>query len=125
MNPHNFSKFENLISGLDFQPHTIAVNETWEKPHLTGRFTNLQGYVDVSSPRVITRGGGVGMYIKNIIFSPCPKLSIMLEKMFESLFINVYFEGRSLTCGTNYRPPRSDTAGLTCVFRILIWYLKS
>ena len=33
MNPHNFSKFESLISGLDFQPHTIADTETWEKPH--------------------------------------------------------------------------------------------
>ena len=105
MNPHNFSKFESLISGLDFQPHIIAVNETWGKPHPTGQFKNLQGYIYVSNPRVISRGGGVGMYMKkNIIFSPCPKLSIMHEKMFESLFINVHFEGRSLTCGTIYRP---------------------
>ena len=28
INPHNFRKFESLISGLDFQPHLIAVNET-------------------------------------------------------------------------------------------------
>ena len=57
------------------------------------------------------------MYIKNnIILSPCPKPSILHEKMFESLFINVHFEGRSLTCGTIYRPTRSDTAGLTCFF---------
>ena len=28
MNPHNFCKFESLISGLDFQPHIIAANET-------------------------------------------------------------------------------------------------
>ena len=28
INPHNFSKFESLISDPDFQPHLIAVNET-------------------------------------------------------------------------------------------------
>ena len=71
MNPHrhNSSKFESLISGLDFQPHIIAVNETWEKPYLTGQFKNLQGYVYVPNPRVISRGGGVGMYIKRISYS--------------------------------------------------------
>ena len=117
MNPHNFSKFESLISCLDFQPHIIAINETWEKPHLTGQFKNLLGYIYVSNSRVISRGGGVVMYIKkNTIFSPRPKISIMHEKMFESLFINVHFEGRSLTCGTIYRPPRNDTAGQTCFF---------
>ena len=29
INPHNFSKFESLISGLDFQPHLFAVDETF------------------------------------------------------------------------------------------------
>ena len=101
MNTHTSSKFESLISGLDFQPHIIAVNETWEKPRLTVQFKNLQGYVYVSNPREISRGGGVGMYIKkNIIVSRSPKLSIMHEKIFESLFIYVHFEDRSLTCGT-------------------------
>ena len=63
-NPHNFTKFESLIAGLDYQPHIIAVNETWDKPHTTGQHMNLNGYVYVSNPRVASRGGGVGMYIK-------------------------------------------------------------
>ena len=33
-----------------------------------------------------------------------------------NLFINVHFEGRSLTCGTIYRPLCSDAAELTCFF---------
>ena len=60
-NPHNFAKFESLISGLDYQPYIIAVNETWEKPHTTGQHINLNGYVYVSNPRVVSRGVGVGM----------------------------------------------------------------
>ena len=59
INPHNFSKFESLISGLDFQPHLIAVNETWEKPHTIGQHKNLNGYVYISNPRVVSRGGGL------------------------------------------------------------------
>ena len=35
-NPKNFTKFEYLISALDFSPHINAVNETWEKPNSTG-----------------------------------------------------------------------------------------
>ena len=109
INLHNFSKFESLISGLDFQPHLIAVNETWEKPHTIGQHKNLNGYVYISNPRVVSRGGGVGMYMKqNLIFALCPELSLMHEKSFESLFVTIQFEGRRLICGTVYRPPRND-----------------
>ena len=119
INPHNFSKFESLISGLDFQ-HLIAVNETWEKPHTIGQHKNLNGYVYISNPRVVSRGGGVGMYIKqNLIFAPCPELSLMHEKSFEYLFVTIQFEGRRLICGTVYRPPRSDNLRLTCFFQNL------
>ena len=39
-----------------------------------------------------------------------------MKKFWKSLFINVQFEGRNLTCGTIYRPHHSDTGGLTCFF---------
>ena len=55
-NPYNFAKFESLISELDYQPHIIVVNETWENPHTTGQHMNLNGYVYVSNPRVVSRG---------------------------------------------------------------------
>ena len=124
INPHNFSKFESLISGLDFQPHLIAVNETWEKPHAIGQHKSLNGYVYIFNPRVVSRGGGVGMYItQNLIFAPSPELSLMHEKSFESLFVTTQFEGRRLICGTVYRPPRDDSLRLTCFFQNLIMVL--
>ena len=49
------------------------------------------------------------MYIKNTLaFSLCSELSIMKEKVFESLFIKVHFKNKSIFCGTVYRPPRQD-----------------
>ena len=117
INPHNFSKFESLISGLDFQPFLIVVNETWEKPHIIGQHKNLSGYVYISNPTVVSRGGGVGMYIKqNLIFAPCLELLLMHEKSFESLFVTIQFGGRRLICGTVYRPPLNDNLRLICFF---------
>ena len=106
-----------MISGLDYQPHIIAVNETWEKPHTTGQHMNPNGYVYISNPRVVSRGGGVGMYItQSLIFTPYAELSIMHEKIFESLFVTIHFEGKRLICGTVYRPPCNDNLGLSCFF---------
>ena len=116
-NPYNFTKFESLISGLDYQPHIIAGNETWEKPHTTGQRMNLNGYVYISNPRVVSRGSGVGMYIKqSLIFTPYAELLIMHGKLFESLFVTIHFEGKRLIRDTVYRPPRNDNLGLSGFF---------
>ena len=57
-----------------------------------GQHVNLNGYVYVSNPRVVSRGGGVGMYIKqSIIFTPYAELSIMNEKLFKSKFVATHF----------------------------------
>ena len=60
------------------------------------------------------------MYLKqNLIFAPCPELSLMHKKSFESLFVTIQFEGRRLICGTAYRPHRNDSVRLTCFFQNL------
>ena len=40
----------------------------------------------------------------------------MHEKLFDSLFVTIHFEGRRLICGTIYRPPRNDNLGLSGFF---------
>ena len=55
------------------------------------------------------------MYIKqSIIFTPYAELSIMNEKVFESLFLTIHFEGKRLS--NVYRPPRNDNLGLRGFF---------
>ena len=60
------------------------------------------------------KGGGVGIYVKDIIsFSVCDELKIMEEKLFESIFIKVIFGGKSIIiiCGAIYRTPNLETNG--------------
>ena len=87
VNPHNFSKLECLISELEIKPDIIAINETWEKPNSSGQYKNLNGYNFISNPRLKSKGGGVGMYIKNtLIFTINSELSIT-KKIFLSLYL--------------------------------------
>ena len=95
VNPHNFNKLECLISKLQIKPHIIAINETWEKPSSSRQYRNLNGYNFISDPRLKSKDAGFGMYIKNtLVFSLCSELSIMKEKVFESLFIKVHFKNK-------------------------------
>ena len=51
---------------------------------------NPNEYVHVFNPRVVSRGGGVEICIKqSIIFTPYAELSIMNEKVFQSLFVTI------------------------------------
>ena len=50
---------------------------------------------------MICRGGGVGLYI--IVFSIRDDLPLMREKIFESIFVDVIFNEKTVTCGAVYR----------------------
>ena len=106
VNPQNFSKLESLISALDVKPDVIAVNETWEKPYCFGQYKNLNGYVYISNPHLKCRGGGSGLYIRNnLVFSIISELTIMEERIYESVFVTIYFKSKPIICGTIYRSP--------------------
>ena len=122
INPNNFTKFECLISALDSSPHIIAVNETWEKPNSTGQYKNLKNYVYLSNPRKNNKGGRVALYMyikKNLIFDIRSDLNIMDEKIFGSIFIDIYFDNKVVTCGTIYRSPKKDIKSLKKFFEYL------
>ena len=110
-NPLNFSKLEALIFSLPAKPTVIAINETWIKSNQTGHYNNLEGYTFISNSRIKNKGGGVGLYIKNNInFNLRSDLTIMKEKIFESLFVDFQIEGKLVTFGTIYRAPCNLTA---------------
>ena len=107
VNPTNFSKIEGLIALLDHKPDVIGINETWEQPNSFGQYKCLTGYTFVSNGRMLQKGGGVGLYVKNNLnFHVCNDLTIMNEKFFESIFINIQFMNKEITCGTIYRSPQ-------------------
>ena len=54
-------------------------------------------------------GGGVGMYIKQgMKYNKNSELSIMKEGIFESIFIDLHFKIKVVSCGTIYRAPKQD-----------------
>ena len=97
VNNTNFSKLEALVSSLSIRLDVIAVTETWIQSSSAGPFKNLKF---ISNNRLICRGGGVGLYIKdNLVFSIRDDLTLVRENFFESIFIDVIFYEKTVTCG--------------------------
>ena len=91
VNLQNFSKLEALICSIELKPDIISITETWAKPHTSGPYYSLCGYNFISNCRKLSVGG-VGIYVTSSIhFSIIDKLTIMKEKLFESVFINIEF----------------------------------
>ena len=110
VNSSNYSKLEGLIFGLRIKPDVICVTETWFQPFSFGQYRNLSGYKFVSNCRNSCKGGGVAMYVKSWIdFNANDELTVMQEKIFESIFINIRLKSNNIICGTLYRSPTNDT----------------
>ena len=108
-NINNFTKLEALVFSLHIKPDVIAVTETWIKPLHSGPFQNLLGYKLISNCRQKYIGGGVAFYVKdNIEYTICDDLTIMNEKIFESVFLNIKNKNDVITCGAIYRSPLND-----------------
>ena len=66
------------------------------------------------------KGGGVGLYIKDSLnFHVCNDLTLMNEQIFESIFINIQFMNKEITCGTIYRSPQTNQEASTSFLIIL------
>ena len=71
------------------------------------------------------KGGGVGLYIKDSLnFHVCNDLTLMNEQIFESIFINIQFMNKEITCGTIYRSPQTNQEAATQFFNHLENTLK-
>ena len=89
-NAKNFAKLQLFLKTLSFQPTVIAINETYLRDNESGPHCSLDGYVFVSNCRKNHKGGGVGIYVKDTLnFKLREELTIMDEKNFESLFIEI------------------------------------
>ena len=109
VNRTNFSKFEAFLASLSIKPMIIAVNETWIKTKSKGPYSKIEGYNFVQNCRKKKTGGGVAFYVaEHLHFTKIESLSIMEEKVFESLFINIEIDGKKCICGTVYRSPKQN-----------------
>jgi len=108
-NTKNFAKLQAFIDSLCFSPTVIAINETYLRDNEAGPHCDLKGYVFISNCRKSHKGGGVGLYVKDFIdFKVIDDLTIMDDKIFESLFIEVNCADTPVIYGTIYRSPNGD-----------------
>ena len=114
------------MNSINIQPSILAITETWLKENQTGPRTNLCDYTFVSNLRSQSRGGGVGLYVNcSLNFTKRSDLSIMHEKIFESLFIEIESNNSALICGVIYRLPSKNSESQALFFEDLINILKS
>ena len=92
---------------MKIKPHIISINETWLKCDQNGDYNSLFDYILVTNCRKEHKGGGVALYIQSSLsFCVKEELTLVKEKIFEFLFIDVYFSKTEvLTVGTIYRSP--------------------
>ena len=109
VNRNNFAKFEALLEKITIKPMVIALTETWINDSSSGPYSNIKGYNFVQNNRKKCNGGGVAFYVADHIhFTKNDNLSIMKEKSFESLFLDVEVGGKTIVCGSVYRSPNSN-----------------
>ena len=112
--PSKFSEFTDLLSQFppDKTPDVVCIQETWKI--IDNSFFPLINYHPLeTNTRQVSRGGGVGIYVKeNLSFKVLKNYSIFYERIFESLFVEITFEnGKKIIVGSVYCPPKAP--GLT------------
>ena len=123
--PTKFNEFSPFINELFFQkcaPDIIALQELWQLNDAS--IYKLNGYQKLvfKSRAAKIQGGGVGLYIKNDIkYLMRPDLSIFIDKVFESLFIEIVMpKGKNIIIGSIYRP-NSATANFSSTEQLTIF----
>jgi hypothetical protein len=105
--PAKFNELEEFIIFLKnncCEPDFICLQETWRI--FDQSLFNIDGYnLEIKSRSSNTQGGGVGIYIKKgLRYNILKECSIFIDKVFESLFIEVYDESCKYIVGSVYRP---------------------
>jgi exonuclease III len=107
--PAKFVEFSELIRCLQLvnaEPDIICLQEIWQFPDHS--LFQLPGYADLifKQRRNNVQGGGVAIYVKSSIkFSPLPQLSVFVDRVFESIFIEITPPNSSkIIVGSAYRP---------------------
>ena len=106
--PAKFNELSDMLSQFNqanFNPDVLCLQETWQisDPSLF----NLPNFQNIIlNTRSNARGGGVGIYVKNdLVFSVLTQHSVFLERIIETLFIEITTEdNKKLVIGSIYRP---------------------
>ena len=104
--PSKFLQIKNTLDEFDRNNMSIdclAVQETW---NITNANMKLPGFNFYCKTRTVSRGGGVGVYIRDVYPShSVPELSLFIENVYESVAVKVHTaDGKSFVIISLYRP---------------------
>ena len=96
---------DNLSSNFKL-PDVIALQETHLNPVNPSPY--IKDYCNIFHSRKDAKGGGVGLLInQNLSFTKNDNLSIFIERVFESIAIDIYLGCKRVTIVSIYKPPSS------------------
>ena len=102
-----FTSLELLLSNINEKFDIIAISETWFSSDTPHSLFNLDGYSLHYASRKNKQGGGVALYISNLLSFHSAKVYCS-ENIFESIFIEVSVgESRNVLVSCIYRTPGS------------------
>ena len=102
----NFGDLLELLESLDHIFSLIILNETWLEASEHDLF-QIEGYDIFSAPRN-RHGGGVLIYVKQNIHALPQDHLTHTNLFFESIFLKIKLNSKTLTIGTVYRPPSNS-----------------
>ena len=111
----NFDNLLRLIDSLKVMPTVIAVTETWLNSFNEDHFI-IPGYTFFASSRKSKSGGGVGLYITNLVISAV-KIVDIIDNYFEFILVEITQPNcKNIIVGAIYRPPSGDLGQFNLAF---------
>ena len=107
--PSKFNEFQELIQNFQInkcEPDIICLQEIWQIVNSSAFSLDDYNPIEYKLRSNSTQGGGVGIYIKkNIKYNILRDKSIFIDRIFESLFIEVWIhKNKKIIIGNIYRP---------------------
>jgi len=102
---HNcFDNFCNTLHNIKFNIHAIGITETWLTDN-TVDLVNIPGYNFISNHRISKRGGGVGLYLQDLLeYKILKNLNYSISDVIETLFVEISIpQGKNMLIGVIYQ----------------------
>lgn len=103
---HEFSEFISFLTRNSCSPDVICLQEIWKI--VDGSILSIPGYniIEYQCRHSNAQGGGVAFYIKKgINYNILYEKMLFVDRIFESIFVEVWIPGKSrVIIGSIYRP---------------------
>ena len=120
----NFPELNTLLS-ITGNVTVLALSETWLRPDNEHLF-DIPGYKYVCNSRQTKTGGGVALYISNVLTYALRTDLTVSNDFLECIFVDIHNLGvQKLTVGAIYRPPNTDVDNFNAELTQVLDKLKS